>query len=128
MAFVLAMYGIANAAPGGPVEPAAVDHVHAFITNSLFLASDKPTCQEASYEWCSDSGTNRFVTNDNTDSIPGSIIEHDTLIAVGGGTITSQMMGTVLVKSNDHDHRVYCTNVLYIPQCAKKLMPASAFV
>ena len=103
-------------------------HTHSFMQPALFLASDTHTCQEAGYEWCSDSGTNRFVTNDARDFIPGTIVKHNTVVAVGGGTVTSTQTGTVLVKSNDHNHQIYCTNVLFLPKCAKKLMPASTFV
>ena len=78
-------------------------------------------------EWCSDSGTNRFVTNDERDFVPGTVLYHDTVVSVGGGNVTSPMQGTVLVKSLDHDQVISCTNVLLIRQCAKKLMPVSTF-
>ncbi len=80
------------------------------------------------YEWCSDSGTNRFVTNDERDYVPGSIVYLDTVVSVGGGTIISPMQGTVLIRSLDHPEVVIqCNDVLLLEHCAKKLMPVSNF-
>lgn len=80
------------------------------------------------YEWCADSGTNRFVTNDLLDFVPGSITRSATVVAVGGGNVTSPMYGTVLVESVDNGCVVECRDVLFMPTCEKKLMPASTFV
>ena len=33
-----------------------------------------------------------------------------------------------MVKSLDYGHIIKCTDVLYLPKCAKKLMPASQFL
>jgi len=79
------------------------------------------------YEWCADCGTNRFVTNDINDFVPGSICNEPTIVAVGGGNVTSPCTGTVIVKSLDYGHLIECTDVIYLPKCAKKLMPASNF-
>jgi hypothetical protein len=79
------------------------------------------------HEWCSDSGTNRFVTNDERDFVPGTIVYHDTIVSVGGGNVTSPMHGTVLIKSLDHGVTISCSKVLLIRECAKKLMPVSTF-
>jgi hypothetical protein len=102
-------------------------HAHSFISHDLFTANDKPTCREAEYEWCSDSGSNRFVTNDESDFVPGTIVVQDTIIAVGGGNVVSKKSGTVLVVSEQHNHSIYCTNVLLLETCSKKLMPVSIF-
>ena len=80
------------------------------------------------YEWCADCGTNRFVTNDINDFLPSTINYSETKVAVGGGTVTSPCTGTVMVKSLDYGHIIKCTDVLYLPKCAKKLMPASQFL
>jgi hypothetical protein len=79
-------------------------------------------------EWCSDSGTNRFVTNDYNDFVPGSVREVSTNVAVGSGTVVSPMVGDVLVRSLDHDTLIKCTNVLLLRDCENKLMPASPFI
>ena len=55
------------------------------------------------YEWCSDSGTNRFVTNNSHDFLPGSIVRDPVRVAVGGGSVTSPYTGTVRIKSLDHN-------------------------
>ena len=79
------------------------------------------------YEWCFDSGTNRFITNDKSDFVPGSIIYRTSTVNVGSGTTNSPMVGTVMIKSLDNDCIIKCTNVLYLPDCALKLMPACKF-
>ena len=107
-------------------------------------AESSPTCATASssvyngqhgvnkrpigLEWCSDTGTNRFVTNDAADFIPGTVKHTPTVVAVGSGNVTSPMTGDVLVRSLDHDVIIKCTDVLLLPDCVNKLMPASPFV
>ena len=95
---------------------------------SVFAGSTNHEPIEAGYEWCSDSGTNRFVTNDEDDFVPGSIKQITTIVAVGGGNVTSTKSGTVIVQSLDRNRTITCNNVLLMPNCAKKLMPASTFV
>ena len=52
----------------------------------------------------------------------------NTKVAVGGGHVVSNITGTVTIRSLDHKHVIHCENVLFIPQCGKKLMPASQFI
>jgi hypothetical protein len=92
------------------------------------VRTNNSTRDATKYEWCSDSGTNRFVTNDDTDFVPGSVVLIDTKVAVGGGNVTSPKTGTVLIRSRDHKHILTCKDVLYIPECSKKLMPACQFI
>jgi hypothetical protein len=80
------------------------------------------------YEWCSDSGTNRFVTNDRNDFVGGTICDTPTIVAVGGGNVTSPCFGTVIIESLDHGCTLQCLDVLFMPACSKKLMPASPFI
>ena len=80
------------------------------------------------FEWCCDTGTNRFVTNDLADFVPSSINNTPTVVAVGGGNITSACSGTVLIKSLSTGTVIQCNDVLYMPHCRKKLMPASPFL
>ena len=80
------------------------------------------------FEWCCDTGTNRFVTNDLADFIPDSINYTPTVVAVGGGNISSSCTGAVLIKSLTTDALIKCNDVLYMPHCRKKLMPASPFL
>jgi hypothetical protein len=80
------------------------------------------------YEWCSDPGTNRFVTNDLSDYVPSSIVWQSTDVAVGGGNVTSPCFGTVIIEGTEHGCTIKCANVLYIKECKKKLIPASPFI
>ncbi len=41
------------------------------------------------YEWCSDTGTNRFVTNDDNDFVKSTVKYMNTKVAVGGGSVVS---------------------------------------
>ena len=102
--------------------------VTANVQASSFFNHDKKGLPSVDHEWCSDSGTNRFVTNNINDFVSGSVNEVSTIVAVGGGNVTSPCHGTVLVKSLDYGCTMQCMNVLYIPECGKKLMPASPFI
>ena len=82
--------------------------------------SGTTTARYGGYEWCSDTGTNRFVTNGCQDFVPGTF--------VGGGNATSPGYGTVIINSLDTDSTIQCNNVLLMPKCSKKLMPASNFI
>lgn len=77
-------------------------------------------------EWCADSGSNRFVTNDMKDFVRDSVVYNHTQVAVAGGNTTAPCQGTVLLTSS-HGKVIQCNNVLFMPDCAKKLMPASVF-
>ena len=79
------------------------------------------------YEWCADTGTNRFVTNNPSDFVPGSVRHVTTVVAVGSGRVTSPACGDVFVHSPDHDVLIRCTDVLLLPDCETKLMPATPF-
>ena len=57
------------------------------ILASTFFNSD--SFVEIEYEWCCDSGTNRFVTNDMKDFLPQTVVWTQTRVAVGGGQIVS---------------------------------------
>ena len=67
------------------------------------------------------------MTNDINDFVPSSIVWKTTVVAVGGGNITSPCYGTVIVKSLDHGHTIKCEHVLLLPKCSKKLMPTHQF-
>ena len=97
----------------------------AMVQASSFLADGHNALGET-FEWCSDSGTNRFVTNNCNDFIKGSQVDFDTNVAVGGGSVTSPSYGNVLVQSLGH--KIMFKDVLYIPECGKKLVPTSPFV
>jgi hypothetical protein len=101
----------------------------AWVSPTVFFNDHSTTPCPSDHEWCIDSGANRFITNDSDDFLPDSVelVSTCTTVAVGGGNITSPMSGTVLVKSLDHDAVYACTNVLFLPKCAKKLMPPIAF-
>jgi len=104
------------------------DLTTATISEAVYICKqDNGGAAYADFEWCSDTGTNRFVTNDRTDFIPTSIVEINTKIAVGNGSYTCTQQGTVLVRSAA-GQTIACSNVLYMPKCGKKLMPATPFV
>jgi hypothetical protein len=100
------------------------------ICAESYLNDDgEPTSlRHGEYEWCSDTGTNRFVTNDTRDFVPGTFVPTETVVAVGGGNATSPGYGTVIIKSVDTGTSIQCNNVLLMPKCSKKLMPASTFI
>jgi hypothetical protein len=77
------------------------------------------------FEWCIDSGCNRFVTNDMHDFIPGSIKYSATNVSVGNGNTVSPCTGSVVIHSIPHNTNIQCDNVLFMPQCRKKLIPAT---
>ena len=100
----------------------------AFVSPSAYLNSGESTCPPDDFEYCSDSGANRFVTNDVNDFVPGSVFKEKTIVAVGGGNVTSTCTGTIQIRSIDHGHVIECHDVLLLPTCAKKLLPAFQFV
>ena len=99
-----------------------------YVNANVYLNSNGGTAVPPEYEWCSDSGTNRFVTNNSHDFLPGSIVRDPVRVAVGGGSVTSPYTGTVRIKSLDHNRIIECTDVLFLPNCGKKLIPAFQFV
>ena len=108
---------------GDLTDAPTIRNAKVFLTSRAAMAN-----HPVGYGWCSDSGTNRFVTNDALDFLPGSVIDVNITVAVGGGTTSATKQGTVLVRSLDYHHHVKCENVLYIPTCPMKLMPASTFI
>ena len=98
--------------------------VPAHVSAHCYFAA---TPQSLSSLWCCDSGTNRFVTNDIADFVPGSIRHVNTPVAVGSGTISSTLMGSCVIKSHE-GNLLKATNVLYLPSCSRKLLPPSPFI
>ena len=80
------------------------------------------------FEWCIDSGCNRFVTNNMHDFIPGSVKYSSTNVSVGNGNTVSPCTGSVVIHSIPHNTNIQCDNVLFMPQCKKKLIPATPFI
>ena len=96
-----------------------------YVRSSSYFNSD---CKDSlELEWLADPGTNRFVTNNIKDFIPGTIVYSPLNVAVGGGTTTSPCAGSILVFSLDHNITIRCDDVILLPKCAKKLMPAYQF-
>ena len=76
------------------------------IMPSLYL-TDHPNSNKLDrkqYEWCSDTGTNRFVTNDDNDFVKSTVRHTNTKVAVGGGSIVSRKTGTVDTKPRPQTH------------------------
>ena len=100
----------------------------ASVPSSVYHNSAKRVSAPEDYPFISDSGANRFVTNDANDFVPDSVRWIETDVAVGGGNVTSPCTGTMRVRSIDYDHIIECKDTLLLPTCAKKLMPAFQFV
>lgn len=98
------------------------------ISDECFSALDEGSTTEANFEWCVDTGTSRFITNDLNDFVPGTVKQIVTELSVAGGTTTSKCQGTVHIYSPDSNETISCSDVLYLPQCGKKLMPIRQFV
>ena len=86
----LASYALAAPTPNSYVR-----------TSSYFNSDDDGVSAEC--EWLADTGTNRFVTNNMSDFIPGTIVHSPVTVAVGGGTTNSPCCGSVLIFSLDHN-------------------------
>ena len=95
--------------------------------DSYGCAFEGGRCREG-LEWCSDSGTNRTVTNDISDFVPGSVKRNSTTVKVGGGETVAPCYGDVIIRNTLDNSTILCKDVLYLPKCAKKLLPCSPFV
>ena len=62
------------------------------------------------------------------DFIPGSIKYSATNVSVGNGNTVSPCTGSVVIHSIPHNTNIQCDNVLFMPQCRKKLIPATPFI
>ena len=111
--------------------PLPESHVRPYCYNLSSISQpneDGPTAPNGDFEWIVDSGCNRFVTNDLKDFVRGTITRTATDVAVGSGITTSPYMGTVLLKEKTSKITISCQNVLYLPKCARKLLPVRQFV
>jgi len=79
-------------------------------------------------EWVVDTGSNRFVTNDVCDFVPGSIKYVNSRVLVGNGHVISPCEGTVMIRSHTNGALIECTRTLLLSECDKKLMPARPFL
>ena len=98
-----------------------------FVRTASYYNDDAGVDERVDLQWVADTGTNRFVTNEIEDFIPGTVVYNKTKVAVGGGETISPCSGSVLVFSLDHDVTIRCDEVILLPQCARKLMPAHQF-
>jgi hypothetical protein len=65
------------------------------------------------FQWLCDTGCNRFVTNNRSDFIPTSITKSTTVVAIGSGSVTCEIQGTVLIR-NPQGKTIACSSALYI--------------
>ena len=93
---------------------------------SAYIIGQEGT-SERGFEWCADTGCNRFVTNCLEDFLPASINDISLTVGVGNGTYVVKKQGDVIIE-NHCGQTIKLTNVLYMPACGKKLMPASPFI
>ena len=93
---------------------------------ATYLVGQGDTSTTRGFGWCADTGTNRFVTNDINDFLPDSISDINLTVGVGNGTYVVKKQGDVVVE-NHMGKTIRCTKVLFMPNCAKKLMPMSPF-
>ena len=122
----LDVYGVsASTPPHATVLASSYNHASVFnaATSDMGNASTNADCT-----WCIDTGTNRFITNDINDFLKGSIQRIPTDVSTGNGTVTSECYGTVLVRSSATQQLLSLERVLYLPKCAKKLMPIRPFL
>lgn len=113
--------------PPSEIDPNTYNANGTFTGTNCFFGAQMNKDVSVQYEWCADCGTNRFVTNDINDFVPGSIRREQTTVAVGGGTVISPCTGTVMVRNLDYRHIINCSDVLYLPKCAKKLHCNASF-
>ena len=97
------------------------------VRSSSYFNENDPSGTSKDLQWVADSGTNRFVTNDINDFMPGSVVHTQVNVAVGGGSTVSPCSGSVLIYGLDHNVTIQCDNVILLPKCARKLMPAHQF-
>jgi hypothetical protein len=83
---------------------------------------------EQNYEWVTDTGSNRFITNDTNDFVPKSVRLVNTRVLVGNGVVISPCEGTVMVRCHASGRLIACTHTLLLRECGKKLMPAHPFL
>ena len=82
---------------------------------------------ERGFEWCADTGCNRFITNNIEDFLPASIVDIDLNVGVGNGSYCVKQQGIIVVE-NHLGQVIMCTNALFMPNCAQKLMPLIPFI
>ena len=97
------------------------------ISSRAFVASENQQSTR-DYEWVTDTGSNRFVTNDVRDFDRGSIVYKNTRVLVGSGEIVSPCEGTVTILCRSTGRLIQCRNTLLLANCEKKLMPARPFL
>jgi hypothetical protein len=97
------------------------------VRSSSYFNEDVSSRASKDLQWVADSGTNRFVTNDVNDFMPGSVVHTQINVAVGGGSTVSPCSGSVLIHGLDHNVTIQCDDVILLPKCARKLMPAHQF-
>jgi hypothetical protein len=99
------------------------------ISASCYLGSVTSDFTPAGgWEWVVDTGSNRFVTNDLNDFVPGSVRRVNTSVLVGNGHVISPCEGTVMVRCHTNGTLIECTRTLLLSDCGKKLMPARPFL
>ncbi len=82
---------------------------------------------ERGFEWCADTGCNRFITNNIEDFIPASIVDINLTVGVGNGSYCVNKQG-IIVFENHLGQMNMRTNALFMPNCAQKLIPGSPFI
>ena len=63
--------------------------VQATISNDAYMLSSTTADSTTGYDFCVDTGANRFVTNNLADFLPNSVRQVKTVVNVGGGSVTS---------------------------------------
>ena len=92
-----------------------------------YIIGQDDTSNCGGVEWCADTGTNRFVTNNIADFLPDSITDVNITVGVGNGSYVVKKQGSIVVE-NHLGKTILCKNALYMPSCGKKLMPATPFI
>ena len=75
--------------------------------------------------WIADCGSNRHTTNDIRDYVYGSIKQIHIEVHVGDGITVVHKMGDIMLKDAKTGEYVRLRDVLFLPDCSKKLISES---
>ncbi len=105
------------------IETKDVDRI---VVNPVVSAMKKAGSKYGGYEWALDTSTNRHITNDMTDYVPGTYKIRVAKVAVGSGKTESPGYGDVIISADGK--RLRLRNVVFLKSCPIKLLAASPFV
>ena len=84
--------------------------------------TDKAQQASSRNAWIADCGSNRHTTNDLDDFVRNSIKAIHLQVQVGDGITIVRQMGDVMLLDAKTDEYIRLRDVLYLPDCSKKLL------